>query len=355
MFSNNDAELTKMLLEKLERNEKLGFSWRSRLNWLKENGSINEEQFKNYTEFHEDSINEANLVLAGRQAQQIAASRPDPCRACGDIINAGTYGYIYNSLNSPYNVIKGSILGHSRTTGCPPDFLRETDMYSKIFPIFKDIEPSILKIEPSFLIRLLEVKNIFVENRKCYYEMNKIFPYVIDETLKQKIQEQIGLLNENDKYFLQTFLNMNTLIMLTPGLDKDYISTGGNANSSWLELGENKIKMLFSLLDISYDDYCNSLTLLLQSTLRNNIILTDVEFILGSVNTGEGFKNSIFMIDFDKVQETITPVTGTEIKNLLDQDMFPDVVRSWFSSYYQKKYLKYKKKYENLKNKINLN
>ena len=52
MFSNNDAELTKMLLEKLERNEKLGFSWRSRLNWLLENGSINETQFNDYTEFH---------------------------------------------------------------------------------------------------------------------------------------------------------------------------------------------------------------------------------------------------------------------------------------------------------------
>ena len=29
--------------------------------------------------------------------------------------------------------------------------------------------------------------------------------------------------------------------------------------------------------------------------------------------------------------------------------MFPDKVRSFFSTFYQKKYLKYKKKYENLK------
>ena len=29
--------------------------------------------------------------------------------------------------------------------------------------------------------------------------------------------------------------------------------------------------------------------------------------------------------------------------------MFPDKVRSYFSTFYQKKYLKYKKKYENLK------
>ncbi len=350
MFSNNDAELTKMLLGKLERNEKLGFSWRSRLNWLLENGSINETQFNDYTKFHEDSINEANLVLAGRQAEQIAASRPVQCSVCGDVINAGTYGYIYNSLNSPYNVIKGSILGHSITTGCPPDFLRETNMYNKIFPIYK-------KIEERILIKLLEVKNIFVENRKCYYEMNKIFPYVIDETLEQKIQAQISSLDENNSYFLQIFLERNKLTMLTPGVqDKDYFTAiPGNVNSSWFELGENKIKMLFSLLDISYDDYCNSLTLLLQSTLRNNIILTDVEFILGSVNTGEGFRNGIFMIDFDKVEEKTTSVTTSEIKNLLDQDMFPDKVRSFFSTFYQKKYLKYKKKYENLKNKINLN
>ena len=350
MFSDNDAEKARKLLEKLDRNENLGPVWRSQLNWLLENGFISEAQLKEYTTRHQNSIRAANQELAAIQAQQIAASRPEPCSACGNVINAGTYGYIYNSKNSPYNVIKGSILGHSRTTGCPPDFLRETDMYSKIFPIYKEIEPSIL-------IRLLEVKDIFVENRKCYYEMNKIFPYVIDETLRQKIQSQISLLNKNnlknDEYFLQTFLSNNTLIMLTPGIsDNDYGGTGGNEHSSWLELGENKTKMLFSLLGISYDDYCNSLKLLLQSTLRNKIILTDVEFILGSVNTGKGLRNGIFMIDFDKVQETTAPVTQPEINTLLYQDMFPDVVRNTF---YQKKYLKYKKKYENLKNKINLN
>ena len=343
MSSNNDAELTENLLGKLKINEKLGFSWRSLLNWLKENGSINEEQFENYTRLHEDSTSAANLVLAGRQAEQIEASRPVPCSVCGDVINAGTYGYIYDSLNSEYNVIKGSILGHSITTGCPPDFLRETNMYNKIFPIYKEIETRIL-------IKLLEVKNIFVENRKCYYEMNKIFHYVIDDTLRQNIQSQISTSNKDDGYFLQKFLGNNTLIMLTPGIsDKDYFSTGGNEHSSWLELGENKTKMLFSLLGISYDDYCNSLTLLLQTTLRNKIILTDVEFILGSVNTGEGLRNGIFMIDFDKVQETTDPVTIPEINALLNQDMFPDVVRNTF---YQKKYLKYKKKYENLKIKL---
>ena len=354
MFSDNDAEKARKLLEKLDRNENLGPVWRPQLNWLLENGFISKAQLKEYTTRHQNSIRAANQELAGRQAQQIAASLPEPCKACGNVINAGTYGYIYESLNSPHNVIKGSILGHSVTTGCPPDFLRETDSYSEIFPIYKEIEPSIL-------INLLEVKNIFVENRKCYYEMNKIFPYVIDETLGQQIQAQIRLSDNDDiEYLLQTFLNNNTLIMLTPGIsDKDYITTGGNQYSSWLELGENKTKMLFSFLGINYDGYCNSLKLLLQSTLRKNIILRDVEFILGSVNKGEGFRNGIFMIDFDKVQKTTTPVTATEIKDLLEQDMFPDKVRSevktWFDQTYRKKYLKYKKKYVNLKNKINLN
>ena len=347
MSSNNDAELTKKLLGKLERNEKLGFSWRSLLNWLKENGSINEEQFENYTRLHEDSTSAANLVLAGRRAEQIAASRPVPCSVCGDVINAGTYGYIYNSLNSPYNVIKGSIKGHSVTYECPSDFEHEVIMYQKIYPIFQEIKSS-------NLVSLLNIKNKFIENRRCYYEMDKIFPYVIDKTLREKILSQISTSdNDDDEYFLQIFLNNNTLIMLTPGIsNKDYFGTGGNEHSSWLELGENKTKMLFSLLGISYDDYCNSLKLLLQSTLRNKIILTDVEFILGSVNTGKGLRNGIFMIDFDKVQETTAPVTQPEINTLLYQDMFPDVVRNTF---YQKKYLKYKKKYENLKNKINLN
>ena len=345
---NNDTELKEMLLGKLERGEKLGFSWRSRLNWLRENGYINDDQLQNYKDLHEKSAEKANSELAQRQAEQIAASRPVPCSVCGDVINAGTYGYIYNSLNSPYNVIKGSIKGHSITYGCPSDFEHEVVMYQKIYPIFQEIKSS-------NLVSLLDIKNKFIENRRCYYEMDKIFPYLIDETLRQKIQAEIGLLNGNNRYFLQTFLNMNTLTMLTPGFtDKDYFSSGGNENSSWFELGEDKIKMLFSLLDISYDEYCESLILLLQSTLRKNIILTDVEFMLGSINTGEGFRNGIFMIDFDKVEEKTTRVESSEIRNLLVQDMFPDKVRSFFSTFYQKKYLKYKKKYVNLKNKINV-
>ena len=346
---SNDTELKEMLLGKLERGEKLGFSWRSRLNWLRENGYINDDQLQNYKDLHEKSAEKANSELAQRQAEQIAESRPVRCSVCGDVINAGTYGYIYNSLNSPYNVIKGSIKGHSITYGCPPDFEHEVIMYQKIYPIFQEIKSS-------NLVSLLDIKNKFIENRRCYYEMDKIFPYVIDERLSKKIQAEIGLLNGNDRYFLQTFLNMNTLTMLTPGFtDKDYFSSGGNENSSWFELGEDKIKMLFSLLDISYDDYCESLILLLQSTLRKNIILTDVEFMLGSIYTGEGFRNGIFMIDFDKVEEKTTRVTPSEIRNLLVQDMFPDKVRSFFSTFYQKKYLKYKKKYINLKNKINFN
>ena len=346
---SNDTELKEMLLGKLERGEKLGFSWRSRLNWLRENGYINDDQLQIYKDLHEKSAEKANSELAQRQAEQIAASRPVPCSVCGNVINAGTYGYIYNSINSPYNVIKGSIKGHSITYGCPSDFEHEVVMYQKIYPIFQEIKSS-------NLVSLLDIKNKFIENRRCYYEMDKIFPYVINETLRQKIQAEIGLLNGNNRYFLQTFLNMNTLIMLTPGFtDKDYFSSGGNENSSWFELGEDKIKMLFSLLDISYDEYCESLILLLQSTLRKNIILTDVEFMLGSINTGEGFRNGIFMIDFDKVEEKKTRVEASEIRNLLVQDMFPDDVRSFFSTFYQKKYLKYKKKYVNLKNKINFN
>ena len=361
MSDNNDAELTKMLLKKLKRGEQLGFSWKPKLEWLYKNGHVNNEQLQFYINFHQESRDAGNLILAEKQAKLVADYSPIPCTVCGDVINAGTYGFIFNSKNSPFNVIKGSIKGHSITTGCPPDFEHEIIMYQKIYPIFQ-------RIKSSNLVGLLDIKNKFIENRRCYYEMDKVFPYVINESLKQKIQ--IGLTNptylkditggfynssnNNDSYFLENFLKMDTLIMLTPGINNDYISTGGNKNSSWLELGENKLKMLFFLLDINYDDYCMSLILLLQSTLNNNIILNDVEFILGSVNTGDGFRNGIFMIDFDKVVEKTTPVTPFDIKNLLDQDMFPEVVRSSFRIYYQKKYLKYKKKYENLKNKINL-
>ena len=370
-MSSNDDELKKNMLEKLNRGENLGFGWRRKLQWLNQNGSIDDDQLEYYTKLHIKSKEDANSKLAEKHAKIIADSRPIPCSQCGDVINAGTYGFIYNSKNSEFNIIKGSILGHSITTGCPPDFEREIINYQKIYPIFQEIKSR-------NIVSLLDVKNKFIENRRCYYEMDKIFPYVIDESLMQKIQRDIhqvsistdefylfdeinfaleseGKTNysENDKYFLNLFLKMNTIIMLTPGFNKDYFSTGGNKYSNWIELGENKIKMLFSLLGISYEQYCASLILLLQSTLKKNIILTDVEFILGSIKTDQGFRNGIFMIDFDKVVEKTSPVTPFDVRNLLSQDMFPDVVRSSIlGSVYQKKYLKYKKKYLNLKNKI---
>ena len=108
--------------------------------------------------------------------------------------------------------------------------------------------------------------------------------------------------------------------------------------------------MLFSLLGISYEQYCASLILLLQSTLKN-IILTDVEFILGSVKTDQGFRNGIFMIDFDKVVEKTSPVTPFDVRDLLSQDMFPDVVRLFLEVYIKRNTWNIKK-YLNLKNKI---
>tara|TARA_Y200000002_G_scaffold182699_1_gene150735 strand:- start:2152 stop:3231 length:1080 start_codon:yes stop_codon:yes gene_type:complete len=322
MFSSNDTELKEILLEKLLRGEHLGIGWKSRLNWLKENEYISEREFRHYRKLHNESAEKANSELAERQANLTSESGPKQCSYCGDVINAGTYGFIFNSNKSPFNVIKGSIHGHSITYDCPADFEHEVVMHGTIYPILQEI-----KSKSSNLVNMLDIKDRFLEYRRCYYEMDKIFPYVIDEKIVNNIQGKKGSFSRDEEYLIETFLNMNTLTMLTPGFtNKDYFSTGGNKYSSWFEIGENKIKMLFSLLNISYDGYCDSLVSLLQSTLRNNIMLIDVEFILGSVYTGEGYKNGIFMIDFDKVKVTEEDVTLPEIDFVLKQDMFPDMV-----------------------------
>ena len=319
MFSSDDTKLKEILLEKLSSGIYVGIT---RLNWLKENGYISERQFRQYKRLHDESAEKANSELAERQAYLTSESGPIQCSYCGDVINAGTYGFIFNSNKSQFNVIKGSINGHSITYDCPADFEHEVVMHGTIYPILQEI-----KSKSSNLVNMLDIKNKFLENRRCYYEMDKIFPYVIDEKIVNNIQINKGKFSREEEYLIEISLNSETLTMLTPGVnDKDYYSTGGNKYSSWFEIGENKIKMLFSLLGISYRGYCDSLVSLLQSTLRNNIMLIDVEFILGSVYTDEGYQNGIFMIDFDKVKVKEEDVTLSEIDFVLEQDMFPDMV-----------------------------
>ena len=152
-------------INKLNKGNTIGFGWKPKLKYLLNNKLITEEEYKLYYNLH---INEKNKQLENLK-----------CQSCAEIINAGTYGIIFNSKNNVNQVIKGSIKGHSITTGCPKDYEHEINMYSIIYKIFKSLN---LKN-----INIIDIQNKWVENRRCYYEMDRIYPFQINEELKIKI------------------------------------------------------------------------------------------------------------------------------------------------------------------------
>ena len=85
------------------------------------------------------------------------------------------------------------------------------------------------------------------------------------------------------------------------------------------------MEILFTLIGINITNYYYDLYKLLKTTIENNIILYDVEFILVSIKTDQGYKNGVYMIDYDKTNEKI--INETNIEVLINQDMFPEYVR----------------------------
>ena len=334
-MSSNDNELISSYLNILQRGNNLGFGWSRKLNFLLQNNAITKEKFDEYTIRHQNIKKGVKDKIKDRVK----------CQACSDVINAGTYGIIFNSNNNPNNVIKGSIKGHSVTTGCPKDFEHEIIMYSKIYPVFKS-----LKLDN---IRILEVHNKWIENRRCYYEMDKIYPFVATEELKSRIDAYI---KANPKYQipLNDLKSGKNLFMLKPGhKNKDYYFFDNINYSNWKEIGENILNIFFRLLNYPIISYYLSLFFILDAAIKNNILLYDVEFILGSVKNGDVFENGIFMIDFDKTQSKVIDINDIDL--LLNQDAFSDYSKYLFSEQnlqFKKKYMKYKKKYLELKNKI---
>ena len=77
------------------------------------------------------------------------------------------------------------------------------------------------------------------------------------------------------------------------------------------------MKYVFKALDMDVSIYLEELRKVLNVMRKNNIVLSDVEFILAQTeNQGVG----IYMIDFDK---TYISKEKSEFRNLLQQDMFP--------------------------------
>jgi hypothetical protein len=318
------------------------FSWRNILRSLLNDNLITNQEYNEYLFRHTNKKNKDNEQLRKKAEEFEKLNKIILCERCGNVINAGTHGYIFQSKNNTNHVIKGTIKGHSITTGCPKNFEHEVQMYSLIYPIFKKLNFD------QFNIFMLEVYDRWIENRRCYYEMDKIFPYQLNNDQKKIIKDKINnYTTNNSKYLLNKFYGSKNLFMLTPGVpNKNYFSDGGNKFGTWTEIGDYFISEIFPIINIDKNQYYDLLYILLRNFISQGILLIDVEFILGSIKLDDGtFKNGIFMVDFDKTYGK-NVVNDNDVNTLINQDMFPEYVRNKFKEeYYKKKYLKYKKKY----------
>jgi hypothetical protein len=311
------------LKQKLEDGGLISLPWRPKLLNLQEKGMITDDEYNIYKTRHEQHQSQQQKIIKERlQAKKNATSiEAVKCTDCiGPPINAGTYGYIFNT-NDPNIVIKASMNAHSEAFGCPPDFTREIDAYHAISNSFNMYNRNIIK-----LVHLYG--DLWVENRRCYYRMEKLFPIVLNTIQKTKLQESIAEeTNKDIKYSLESLNDAPEMYMLTPGIINPIVhfSIAGGQYSNWREINMPVIEKFFDILDIDTNKYLEDLETILNDTLNNNIELIDVEFMLCSVITGINAddspikENKIVMIDFDKVKLNQDPPNKGVVMN---QDMF---------------------------------
>jgi hypothetical protein len=340
---NSKEEENRILAEKYMKeldSENLGFTWRRKLNFLQENGYISETEENKYKQYYLDKGKIAVQKLAATLKADAVTEQAVKCKECGEKINSGTYGIIFNSNADDNIVVKGSIQGHSITTGCPENFTREFDRYQEIKQVF----PTELSIVS--LINI--IGDVWLEERRCYFKMEKLYPIHFNADQLARLNEKIltaqAELNRDFIYNLTEIKNTPRLYMLVPGVTSPeiYFNEGGNGiTNGWREINEPIMRVMFEILGIDIMEYYNELIKILKATMERGMYLIDVEFILCSTfesnESGELVrKNKIVMIDFDKV------ISGSKddfnlSRITLDQDMFPLTIKYEFLPEMQKK------------------
>ena len=265
------------------------------------------------------------------------------CEDCGELLNGGTFGYIFQSKKHPNRVIKATRDGFATAFDCPAKFKQEFIMWKRIKSFF----PSKIKI-----ITMVEIYNERVEKRRCLLEMDRIRPAVLTEKqiqkcialrdnllLYQRPTKKMANVTAKKKAFVKTrnearakamthdiidrLSEQKWLFQLLPGdMDPYFLSEGGGETSKWIQIGKNIMAIYFEILGMDIIQYYKDLEILMGAAIKNNIKLTDVEFILGS---NDGKTNHIFLIDFDKVAEMNSVEKNNQFdveKDLLDQPMF---------------------------------
>lgn len=315
-------------LEKINTNQDLGFTWRPKLRQLLDDGEISKDRFNQITNSYVKSKSDSLVKLKTKLEPEKINTK---CEDCGDIINSGTYGIIFNDIKNGNIAIKGSNKGLSTNSTCPEEFLKESNMHK----IIKQIFPNDLTI-----IQLLNIiQPVWVENTRCYFRMEKLLPIVFNQQERELLNKKIDETTDRDmKYRLETIRDVPQLYMLVPGIinPEIYFNEGGGANSHWREINGPMMEIIFEILGININTYYEELKKILRATMENNIYLIDVEFILCSIiKTNENGistrENKIVMIDFDKVIDNTVSSSSSSASALksetLNQDMFPKSIK----------------------------
>ena len=283
---------------------------RMELRKLLKNGEITEDEFNKITKEKDELQKKKNretedpILLYKKTIEVVKAGCNNEC---GRVLNGGTYGLIFEDINNPHRVIKGSRLGHAELNKCPYEFQHEINMYDLI----KDVFPSNLKY-----IKMTTKYKQWTANRHCYYTMDKLEPI--------HIKKQREIKDELAQYVMDELTDplRSSILMLVPGVIPEFTKSytkieAGIGSCQWREINLPIMKYVFKALDMDVSIYLEELRKVLNVMRKNNIVLSDVEFILAQTeNQGVG----IYMIDFDK---TYISKEKSEFRNLLQQDMFP--------------------------------
>ena len=309
-------------LRKLKNGIPLGISWRSILKGLYERGRITDNEQSAYTDIYSKKKETAEQQMRKKIKIDTVTIAEVKCEQCGTLINSGTYGMIFENKDDPNTAIKASIKAHAQGQQCPDIFLKEIGNYTKIESIF----PRDLSI-----IQLLNIfPPMWVENRRCYFNMEKLLPIVLNDAQLAELEHQKDIHPELIP-MLDIIKTDMQLYMLVPGILNPVIHfvEGGGSNSKWREINDPIMRVLFEILGIDIAEYYRELKRILDVAFANQIYLIDVEFILCSEmkqnEAGELVReNKIVMIDFDKVEiREGAEDPSSIIRTTITQDMFP--------------------------------
>jgi len=255
----------------------------------------------------------------------------------GHKLNNGTYGIIYQYLDSttndnqtriighqevnPYKVIKGTIADVANDCNiCPADFINEAEKFKLIQEIV-----TICKIQkPTFSFSVpVFGEGPFIEDRKCYYTMERIWPALLHiNDGETDITAKLGQL-----YFTKT--------------DESHSK---NAVYDGYEYGMTSIQRICGAMSIDIAEVVDDMALFCSICFQYSVVPLDVEYTVGKLFGGEA---KLFIHDFDKIMTDSRLTEDQALNMLIIQLSYPD--QGGFGRIFESQFRKYNKENEKKK------